>query len=121
MNSSINIQAALTFTLLLSTTGCATIAGTVASPITGPVDLARYHHDSGITKLGLPFAIVGGVVAGPFAAIYNGLRMDSRAYASEGFYHGQFGELFRPFELIDRELFQQPDGGRKFVAASDSR
>lgn len=84
--------------------GCATVAGVAVSPITGGVDLARRHANDGGTKIAVPFVFVGGALAGPFAALWNGLRLDGSYASSEGrrAYWREYPEVFQPFEMIDR-------------------
>lgn len=90
--------------LLLGVTSCSTVAGVVVSPITGGVDLTRQHLDQGGTKIGAPFACIGGVIAGPFAALWNGLRLDG-GYVFGGkaeSYWPTVPEVFQPFEMLSR-------------------
>jgi hypothetical protein len=87
--------------LIVLSPGCATVAGTAVSPITGGVDLTRYHVDSGGSRLWVPFVFIGGAVGGPFAALWNGIAHDlSMGHLSP--YWRDFPEIFRPFEMIDR-------------------
>ena len=94
---------ALVVAVLVLTSGCATVAGTAVSPITGGVDLTRYHVDEGGSRLWVPFVFVGGAVAGPFAALWNGIGYEASQWP-EGWspYWRGFGEVFSPFEMIDR-------------------
>lgn len=78
---------------------CATIAGTAVSPITGGVDLCR-RALRGDQWMWTPFVFVGGAVAGPFVAIYNGLGKDADLFCGWREYWNTFGEVFRPFQMI---------------------
>ena len=85
----------------LSFGSCATIAGTAVSPITGGVDLCR----EGVQPhqwYWMPFAFVGGAVAGPFIAIYNGLSYDPSVFRNFGAYWNNFEDVFRPFHMIKK-------------------
>jgi len=88
--------------------GCATIAGTAVSPITGGVDLARRYmttteqHRGGKWWL-CPFVFVGGAVAGPFVAIYNGVGHDTSIFKSWWRYWQDVDDVMRPFEMITDE------------------
>jgi hypothetical protein len=79
--------------------GCATIAGTAVSPITGGVDLCR-EALSPRQWYWMPFVFVGGVVAGPFVAFYNGVNYDPTVLRTfDGYWYG-FDEVFRPFHMV---------------------
>lgn len=87
--------------------GCATIAGTAVSPITGGVDLTRLYLDpgwyGGAGAWGWsPFVFLGGMVAGPFVALYNGIQHDVSIFRSWPRYWRDFDMVFRPFEMIGR-------------------
>lgn len=88
---------------LVLESACATVAGTALSPITGGVDLVRYHVDDGGSRIWVPFVFLGGAVAGPFAALWNGIHYET-AYWPQGWgaYSCDFSQNFRPFEMIDR-------------------
>ncbi len=83
---------------LPTTTGCATVLGTVVSPITGGVDLAlKYGRED--TWYLTPVYFLGGVVAGPFKAFYNGVNYDASIFAGFNTYWKHFDSMFRPFRL----------------------
>ena len=89
--------ALLAGTLPLS--GCATILGTAVSPFTGGVDLCRET----LTKkewYWAPFVFLGGVAAGPFVALYNGINYDVTVFKNFGAYWYEFDEIFRPFHML---------------------
>ena len=97
-----NHHRSLTAALLLATLplgGCATIAGTAVSPITGGVDLCReaLHPREWYW---MPFVFLGGAVAGPFVAFYNGVNYDPRVFRNFGGYWHGFSEIFRPFHML---------------------
>jgi hypothetical protein len=85
--------------------GCATVVGTAVSPFTGGIDLNRQFYKDP-EKRGqwywAPFVFVGGAVAGPFVALYNGVRHDLSIFRAWHPYWRDFGEVFAPFEMIDR-------------------
>ncbi len=84
---------------LLPLGSCATIAGTAVSPITGGVDLCR----QGVSTdqwYWMPFAFIGGAVAGPFVAVYNGTSYDATVFRNFGAYWHGFDGVFRPFEMV---------------------
>jgi len=88
-------------------TGCATIVGTAFSPITGGVDLTRLYLDpdwyGGAQPWGWsPFVFIGGMVSGPFVAIYNGVLHDISIFRSWNRYWRDFGMVFKPFEMVGR-------------------
>ena len=79
--------------------GCATILGTAVSPITGGVDLCREAlrpHQ----WYWMPFTFIGGAIAGPFVAFYNGINYDPRFFRNAGAYWNSFDDVFRPFEMV---------------------
>ena len=84
--------------------GCATIVGTAVSPITGGVDLTRiFVEEGGKERLwAVPFVFIGGVIGGPFVAFFNGVNHDVSIFRSWGRYWNEFGDVFRPFEMIKR-------------------
>ncbi|MEM7308752.1 MAG: hypothetical protein AAF682_18870 [Planctomycetota bacterium] len=82
--------------------GCATVAGTAVSPVTGGVDLTRFHMDSGGWEVTAPFVFLGGALSGPFVALWNGVWHDVSILAW-GAYWEDFDQVFRPFEMIDRQ------------------
>jgi hypothetical protein len=95
-------RVAFAFALLslsLSLPSCATIAGTAVSPVTGGVDLCREF----VPKeqwYWMPFAFLGGAVAGPFVALYNGVNYDAKGVYG---YWASFSDVFRPFHLLRNE------------------
>lgn len=89
---------ALLFFLAVPTTSCATILGTAVSPITGGVDLAMQQYNSGKVYL-TPLWFIGGAVAGPFKAFYNGVNYDASIFKSFNSYWQDFDSIFRPFRL----------------------
>ena len=96
----------LSLTLFLSLawplSGCATITGTLVSPITGGVDLAReYTH--GDNWYMAPIYFLGGVVAGPFVAFYNGVTYDAAVFQNFLGYWTEFDGIFRPFHMINHQ------------------
>lgn len=95
-------RAALLALMLPLTTlcsGCATIAGTAVSPITGGVDLCVVSH---CRWYAAPFVFLGGAVAGPFVAFYNGVRYDPRVFRNFGAYWHDFDDVFEPFQLVQK-------------------
>jgi hypothetical protein len=94
-------------TTSLSFSSCATIVGTLVSPITGGVDLCRESlrpHE----WYWIPFVFVGGVVAGPFVAFYNGVNFDPQVFRSFTGYWNRFDDIFRPFKMV-----MDPGGPRR--------
>ncbi|MGE3173595.1 MAG: hypothetical protein AB7O97_13305 [Planctomycetota bacterium] len=91
--------AVLSLLALLPLGGCATILGTAVSPITGGVDLVRVAIPPRQWYF-MPFVFLGGAVAGPFVAIYNGVNHDASIFKSWNGYWHRFDEVFRPFEMI---------------------
>jgi hypothetical protein len=86
-------------TTSLSFPGCATIAGTIVSPITGGVDLCREAlHPS--EWYWMPFVFVGGALAGPLVAVYNGVGYDASIFRNFGAYWHGFDQVFRPFHMV---------------------
>ncbi|MCC6782972.1 MAG: hypothetical protein IT457_09020 [Planctomycetes bacterium] len=96
--------AALALAAVLPLTGCATILGTAVSPITGGVDLTRsFVSDAEKSRLwAVPFVFLGGAIGGPFVAFYNGVNHDASVFKSLGRYWNEFGEVFRPYEMVRR-------------------
>lgn len=86
---------------LLVLGSCSTIAGTAVSPITGGVDLCRTGLRSDEWYF-VPFVFLGGAIAGPFVAFYNGVNYDPKFFANAGSYWANFGQVFRPFEMLGR-------------------
>jgi hypothetical protein len=86
----------------LASGGCATVVGTAVSPITGGVDLTRQFLNDAQTKWlwATPFVFVGGAVSGPFVAFFNGVNHDPTVFRSFNRYWSDFGEIFRPFEMV---------------------
>jgi hypothetical protein len=85
--------------LMLCLSGCATILGTVVSPITGGVDMAANDR---ITSWILPDFLVGALI-GPFVAVYNGTALDASVLSDSSHYWRDFKEVFRPFEMLENE------------------
>ncbi|MCA8966374.1 MAG: hypothetical protein H6835_20500 [Planctomycetes bacterium] len=80
--------------------GCATIAGTAVSPITGGVDLcvvslrpSEWYYT--------PFVFLGGAIAGPFVAFYNGINYDPIIFTdkSDKYWEG-FPAVFKPWRMV---------------------
>ena len=94
-----SVLAPLVLAAALPLGGCATIAGTLVSPITGGVDLCR---ESKCQWYAAPFVFVGGALAGPFVAFYNGVNYDPSVFRNMGAYWHGFDEVFRPFHMISR-------------------
>lgn len=93
------LSAALLLTISLPLAGCATIAGTAVSPITGGVDLCVESKCPWYTT---PFVFLGGAVAGPFVALYNGINYDPSVFVGFTPYWVGFDRVFRPFDMISR-------------------
>ena len=91
--------ALLLLAVLLPSTGCSTIAGTAVSPVTGGVDLTRNVLDRDNWYLA-PVTFIGGAIAGPFVALYNGVNYDSKVFRDFNRYWREFDDVFRPFEMI---------------------
>ena len=80
--------------------GCSTVAGTAVSPITGGVDLCVEALRPGQWYYA-PFVFVGGAVAGPFVAFYNGVNYDASALnVSLHAYWAGFSKVFRPWGMV---------------------
>ena len=94
-----SILAALSCLLLLPS--CATIFGTAVSPITGGVDLCRVGLRNDQWYF-MPFVFVGGAVAGPFVAFYNGVNYDPTIFRNFQLYWVDFDDVFARV-LICRE------------------
>jgi hypothetical protein len=93
------VPKALLLAAALPLSGCATILGTAVSPITGGVDLCR----EGLNPhqwYWMPFVFVGGAVAGPFVAFYNGVNYDPRFFRNWSAYWHGFDGVFRPFHMV---------------------
>ena len=45
---------------------------------------------------------LGGAIGGPFVAFYNGVNHDASVFKSLGRYWNEFGEVFRPYEMVRR-------------------
>lgn len=82
-------------------TSCATIVGTAVSPITGGVDLCREAVPPKRWYF-MPFVFLGGAVAGPFVAFYNGVCYDPTVFRNLGAYWYGFDDVFRPFHMIQK-------------------
>lgn len=80
--------------------GCATVAGTVASPLTGGVDLcvqALRPHQWYL----VPFTFIGGTIGGPFVAFYNGINYDATLTTNQNDdYWESFPMIFKPWGMI---------------------
>lgn len=88
-----------------STGGCATILGTAVSPFTGGIDLNRQYYKTPSNRshwYWAPFIFIGGAVAGPFVALYNGVKHDVSIFRGWYPYWRDFGDIFEPFEMINR-------------------
>ena len=91
--------------LASSTTGCATVVGTAVSPLTGGIDLSKQYYETPSHRghwYWAPFIFIGGAVAGPFVALYNGAKHDVSIFRAWHPYWRDFGMIFEPFEMIDR-------------------
>lgn len=96
---------ALALAPVLWTGGCATVLGTAVSPFTGGIDLNTKFYAEPRHRgqwFWAPFVFVGGAVAGPFVALYNGVQHDVSIFRGWHPYWRDFGEIFEPFERIDR-------------------
>lgn len=93
--------AALALTLSMASTGCSTLAGTIASPLTGGVDAVLTHADHGpwVRK---PVAFVLGTAVAPFVAFYNGINYDASHLASSSGYWLKFDDSFRPYGTLEK-------------------
>lgn len=91
-------------TLLLGSGGCATILGTVTSPITGGVEFAA---DNKLTSFVLPDFVVGALLA-PFVAFSNGVAYDATLLQGSG-YCRNFHTIFRPFALQAEDQRQRQE------------
>ena len=78
---------ALLVLLTLPMSGCATIAGTVVSPITGGVDLAREYGSSRRWYMA-PVYFIGGAIA------------DASVFSNFSSYWHGFDSVFQPFRMI---------------------
>ena len=85
--------------LSVGSSGCATIAGTAVSPLTGGVDLVKQSLRPTQWPLA-PFVFLGGMISGPFVALYNGINHDASVFNDFGEYWHDFPEVFRPFEMV---------------------
>lgn len=84
--------------ILPMTTSCATVLGTAVSPITGGVDLAmKYGKPS--QWYYVPWYFIGGAIAGPFKAFYNGVNHDASIFSDFDEYWSDFDTMFRPFRM----------------------
>jgi hypothetical protein len=89
----------------LATSSCATIAGTAVSPITGGVNLSERYLDDPDRRsqwYWVPFVFLGGVVSGPFVALYNGIRHDVSIFNGWHRYWRDFGDVFAPFDMVNK-------------------
>lgn len=80
--------------------GCATIAGTAVSPLTGGVDLC-VHALRPSEWYYAPFVFLGGAIGGPFVAFYNGINYDPILFTdkSDEYWNG-FPAVFKPWRMI---------------------
>jgi len=85
----------------LSLGSCATIVGTAMSPLTGGVDLCRESLQPK-QWWAAPFVWIGGTLAGPFVAFYNGVNYDPTVFRNMSAYWYGFGDIFRPFHMLQR-------------------
>jgi len=93
--------AALLLLTSLPLGGCATVIGIAVSPITGGVDLCREALEPQ-QWYWMPFVFIGGAVAGPFVAFYNGVNYDPTVFRNFNRYWRDFPDIFRPFKMIER-------------------
>lgn len=90
----------LALTVVPSLSGCATVAGTAVSPLTGGVDLCREALQPQ-QWYWVPFVWIGGTVGAPFVAFYNGIDLDARGLTMPtGTYWMEFPQVFRPWNLL---------------------
>lgn len=107
MNRALRTLLLLAAVLLPAATmgGCATVVGTAVSPLTGGIDLNRQYYRTPSHRghwYWAPFIFIGGAVAGPFVALYNGVRHDVSIFRAWHPYWRDFDEVFEPFEMISR-------------------
>lgn len=93
---------------LLAATGCGTILGTAAGPITGAVDLVRetrsHNEDFGLAEFGVASgSFLGGALAGPFVGFYAGALHDASFFADPVVYFQRLPTIFRPFHSLRPE------------------
>lgn len=81
---------------------CATVVGTLFSPVTGGVDLVKRNVKRDEWYLVVP-VFLGGMLAGPFVAIYNGINHDVTVFRNFRVYWAEFDQVFRPFEMLERQ------------------
>jgi len=79
--------------------GCATVAGTVVSPLTGGVDAVVEGHDDDDMYMA-PLLFIGGTIAAPFVAFYNGINYDAAGMGKGARYWDDFDLVFRPYEML---------------------
>jgi hypothetical protein len=82
-----------------SLSSCATIVGTAVSPLTGGVDLCRESLQPK-QWYWMPFVWIGGTIAGPLVAFYNGVNYDPTVFRNFDAYWYGFDEIFRPFHML---------------------
>ncbi len=87
--------------VVLPVQSCATIAGTLVSPITGAVDLPMQTLYSRQWYLILPVGLAG-LLGGPVVAIYNGVNYDAKIFNSWDDYWQGFHQVFKPYEMLLR-------------------
>ncbi len=102
MFSRASIALAALLVLALPCGGCATIVGTVFSPVTGGVDLVKLNVKRDQWYLVVP-VFLGGMIAGPFVALYNGVNYDPTVFRNFRVYWNEFNQVLRPFEMLDRQ------------------
>ncbi len=83
--------------------GCATIAGTLVSPVTGGVDLVQ-ESVSRYNWIAAPPVFLGGMIAGPFVALHSGVNHDASIFRGYEEYWKGFHKVFRPFHMVRYEL-----------------
>jgi hypothetical protein len=95
------VAAIALFAVLATFSSCATIVGTVASPFTAGIDLCKESLTPRQWYWG-PFVWIGGTIAGPFVALYNGVNLDASVFRSLDLYWNRFPEIFRPFHMLQK-------------------
>lgn len=78
---------------------CATVAGTIASPLTGGVDAVVQGYDDDVALLA-PLLFIGGTIGAPFVAFYNGINYDAAGIGKGTQYWNDFDLVFRPYEML---------------------
>ncbi|MDF1799456.1 MAG: hypothetical protein P1V81_09795 [Planctomycetota bacterium] len=80
---------------------CATVAGTVASPLTGGVDAIVQGYDDDEMFMA-PLLFLGGTLGAPFVAFYNGINYDAAGLGKGALYWDDFDQVFRPYEMLSK-------------------